>query len=105
MKKLKFIILALILSGCAAEQYDTRSIATLTPVEVRQNQASFVGNDQNSGVLGYDKDGFIMHQSALDRYKKLAEKFGVEAVGINGDHLTKEGMVNFLNLNDKNLNK
>lgn len=99
---MKKVILLILLTSCTSVKIDDK---TIVPPRVVQTQASFVGNEQNSGVIDYDSKGFVMHPSAIERYKKLAEKFRETPVGIDGNHLTKEGMVLFLNLNDKNLNK
>ena len=100
---MKKIFLCLLLVSCSS--VDKTEQTTIIPPRVVQTEASFVGNEQNSGVLGYDQEGFIMHESAIERYKFLANKFNENPVGISGNHLNKEGMVLFLNLVDRDLNK
>ena len=99
-----FFCLFLLLSSCSST-----APVTLVPQRVTQTQAAFDGNDQDSGIKGYeDGRGFILSDAAVLRYTKLCEKFAEAPVGLNKsdkNYLTKEGMSLFLKLNDLNLNK
>lgn len=50
---------------------------TVRPKVVRNSQASFDGNEQNSGLIGYDSqgNGIITHH-ARDRYNALIDEYG-----------------------------
>jgi hypothetical protein len=53
------------------------SSCTVTPKTVRDKTASFDGNQQNSGFLGYDGEGYgIITSNALARYNGLIAKYG-----------------------------
>lgn len=98
---MRFLLVALIFTSCAAP--------TMTPERVSQSQASFEGNVQNSGLLGYDQNGFNLTDAAMQRYKDLCETFDSEVIGVSvidgKNYLTKEGMVQFMNLTDRRNNK
>lgn len=50
---------------------------TVAPKVVTNSQASFDGNKQNSGLLGYDEAGNgIFTSHARDRYNALIDQFG-----------------------------
>lgn len=83
---------------------------TFLPVQVTQTQPSWDGSRQDSGIIDFvDGKGFMLTDSAVRRYKSLAEKFNEEAVGLsteNGvNYLNQEGMVLFLTLNDRHIAK
>lgn len=64
-KYLSSILLLLILVGC-----------TVTPVPVKDSQASWDQNQQNSGLIGFDNEGFaIITPHARDRYNSLTELY------------------------------
>lgn len=99
----KIIICFLLLTSCEAPK-------TLLPDQAVQAQASFDGQDHDSGVKGYiDGQGFVLSPSTESRYKSLCEKFGKTPIGLSKFEdkiiLNKEGMVLFLELNRQNLNQ
>ncbi len=60
------IMLLLLIFGC-----------TVRPRVVRNSQASFDGNEQNSGLIGEDSDGnAIITAHARDRYNSLMDDYG-----------------------------
>lgn len=97
---MRFFLLILILSGCST---------TIKPTfRVTQAEASFDGNTKDSGVKEYINElGFVISDNAVDRYNKLCIKYNYDVVGLskidNKNILTKQGMVRFLELTDKNL--
>lgn len=103
MKKI-IIFLALALTSCSAPPQ------TFLPVQITQTEPSFSGNLQNSGIVDFvEGGGFVLDDSAVKRYKNLAAKFHEEVVGLSFEdgknYLTKEGMILFLELNDRNISK
>ena len=64
---LLFIFVALLLAGC-----------TTTPQQVHTSQASFDGNEQNSGLIGFDaaNGSAYITSHANDRYTNLLATFG-----------------------------
>jgi len=64
MKHLAFII-CLAFSGCL----------TVVQHPVPSQQASFDGNDQNSGVISKSSDGFVITSNFRDRYNVLIETY------------------------------
>lgn len=80
--------------------------STILPKTNVQEQASFDGNLQNSGIIDYKDDYFIISNSALLRYTMLCNKFQEDIIGVFTSDgvikLNKEGMVHFMNLSDKN---
>lgn len=60
-------VLALLALGC-----------TVTPLTVKDKQASFDGNEQNSGVLGTNQasGGYYITEKARERYNGLTEIYG-----------------------------
>lgn len=60
----------LMITGCTT---------TITPKPVTDNTASFDGNTQNSGFIGFDSAGAgILTPGGRDRYNELIEKYGVK---------------------------
>lgn len=58
----------LMLSGCTS---------TVVPPAIVDVQPSWDGNQQNSGLLGFDADGFgLITEHARDRYNALSEIYG-----------------------------
>lgn len=50
---------------------------TVTPKIVRDSTASFDGNAQNSGFLGYTEDGYgVITEKARKRYNALIKTYG-----------------------------
>ena len=102
MKKC-LILLFLLLSACSTTPQ------TFVPLRVHQTEASFDGQSQDSGIKDFvDGKGFVLSNAAVLRYKTLAQKFNEEPIGLfienNINYLNNEGMIKFLELNDKNLN-
>lgn len=98
MKKLLLIVF--LATGCAA---NIKSVYRVT-----QTEASFDGNTKDSGVKEYRENvGFIVSDNAIKRYTDLCKKFDYEIIGVSQDNgeniITKQGMVRFLELTDKNL--
>lgn len=96
----KFLFIVFLTTGCAT---DIKSVYRVT-----QTEASFDGNVKDSGIKEYREGvGFIVSENAVKRYTDLCNKFNYEAIGIsniNGEHIiTKQGIVRFLELTDKNL--
>ena len=53
------------------------SACTVTPVQVKSRQASFDGNQQNSGLVAFQPDGSaVITPHAHDRYTNLLASFG-----------------------------
>ena len=55
----------LLLAGCM----------TVVQSPVRSNEASFDGNEQNSGVISKVSDGFVVSANFRDRYNILIETY------------------------------
>lgn len=105
MKRVILIIVSLILPACA-----TRQPETFLPVRAVQTEASFSGNEKNSGVVEFiSGKGFVLDSATVIRYQDLAKKFNKEPVGLSIDNgkniLNNEGMVEFLELVDLEKNK
>lgn len=97
------LISLLLLQGCKTPEQ-------VSLPRVEQTQASFDGNEQNSGLVGYTKEhGFEITVSARDRYLALVKEFGSAPIGLSEldgkIYMTKEGMVEFMNSTDKKNNK
>lgn len=76
----------LLISGC-----------TVRPKVVRNAQASFDGNSQNSGLIGYDAEGNrIITPHGRDRYNALMERYGKAWNVRTGDGLTPTATNTFL---------
>lgn len=100
MKRYLTFILILGCASCSTPQQ------TLTPPHVTQTQASFDGNDQDSGVKEFvPGKGFVISDAAMARYNDLIIKYKETLVGLhreNGvNYLDNEGMVLFLDLVDR----
>lgn len=98
------VLLFLVITGCK-----TVTPETIVPPRIEQVEASYDGREKNSGLIDFiPEKGFWMTDNAIQRYKTLCDKYKEIPVGISKEgeknYLTEEGMVNFLNLNDKNLN-
>lgn len=77
MKTLNFILMALILSSCKIKD---ESI-TIVPPPIKESQASWDNQSQNSGLITYiDNVGFLITPAAAQRYTLLTEKFGNKIV-------------------------
>jgi hypothetical protein len=61
------MLLFALLSGCAS---------TTTPETHAPQQASWDGNEQNSGIIRYTPDGFLVTASFHDRYNELVAAYG-----------------------------
>lgn len=97
---MRILLCVLVLSSC--------SIIHKPITRVTQSEASFDGNIKDSGVKEYINElGFVISDNAADRYNKLCIKYNYDVVGLskidNKNILTKQGMVRFLELTDKNL--
>lgn len=103
--KIKCLVLFIfLLSGCQSPE-----VVTFVPERAISTSPSFDGNVANSGLLGFIPDkGFELTDSATERYKGLTEKFDEKPIGLSKDDskniLTKEGMMHFLELVDKDRN-
>ncbi len=63
-----YVLIGVALSGCTN---------TVTPRTVTSSQASFDGNSQNSGLIGFDDQGNgILTIHAYQRYYELASSYG-----------------------------
>ena len=50
---------------------------TVTPSRLKDNEPSFEGNQQNSGFIGFDAEGYgLISEHAKDRYNCLAALYG-----------------------------
>lgn len=85
--------------------------STIVPHEVESKTASFDGNVQNSGFLGFDVEGSArITANARGRYNSLIEIYGRDAklvkdqgLSPNSDgswSITKECLVKFLEMSD-----
>ncbi len=104
MKKLILVLFLMLPVGCSTPQ------ETLSPIHITQTEASFDGNDKDSGVKEFvPGKGFVLSQAAADRYSALVIKYKEQLVGLSGEdgkiYLNNEGMVLFLGLVDKDNNK
>lgn len=68
----KWICLVLVAAALAASSCSS----TVTPGHVQPNQASFDGGEQNSGILRFTPDGFLVTPHFHDRYAALAATYG-----------------------------
>jgi hypothetical protein len=86
--------------------------STVRPALVEPAQASYDGNEQNSGILGADPagGGYLITAHARDRYNALVETYGrdfapalTRDAGISktegGYVITREYLVKFLEMN------
>lgn len=102
----KGLVLSLLLVGCQA----TTPVKTILPDPAPQEQqASFDGEEQNSGIIDYIPGvGFIITKTAKERYQALVKIYGssVAPVILPGDGISKyektdkfvmssEAMINF----------
>lgn len=97
---MRILLCILVLSSC--------SIIHKPITRVTQSEASFDGNIKDSGIKEYKEGlGFIISDNAADRYTKLCIKFSYDIIGLSKiddkNVLTKQGMVRFLELTDKNI--
>lgn len=70
LKRLSGILLiaaVLLVSGCTS---------TVTPKAVKESQASFDGNAQNSGFLGWTNHFGVITAHAHERYQQLIATYG-----------------------------
>lgn len=94
--------LVFLVSGCAS---------TVTPETVRSEEASFDGNQQNSGIILSTGSGFLVTGHFRLRYNALILVYGgdfkpalkpdqdIAPVGDDRWLISKQGMVNFLEMN------
>lgn len=93
----KIIILTLLLSSCATKTIEKDYAVSAQP--------SFSGMVQNSGIINFNNDtGYELSNDTVNRYRNLCEKYNKEAIGLSGNYLDNEGMVQFLELVEKNKN-
>lgn len=90
--------------GCSA-------VATVTPDRVISREASFDGNEQNSGVVASTPTGFVVTAHFRERYNALIAVYGGdfapalkpdEGIAPMGDRrwlIDKQHMVQFLTMN------
>ncbi len=101
MKKY-LIAVFLVISACSTPQ------ETLVAPRVVQTEASFSETgEQDSGIIGVvEGKGFEITKRTAERYNDLVLQYKEELVGLSkeSDHyyLSNEGMVLFLDLNQKN---
>ena len=96
-------LLAILILSCAA-------CGTVTPKAVESSVASFDGNEQNSGFLGFFPEGARITAHARDRFNLLVSIYGRDAnlskdqgLSRNSDGtytITREVLVKFLQMND-----
>ena len=74
-------------------------------------EASFDGNEKNSGILAVTESGFVVTDRLLLRYDALVEKYSSKftpplrkGFGVNGNVVSKEAMAYFLTMNRWNKN-
>ena len=60
------LLLGLALAGCG----------TVIPTTVQSSAASFDGNDQNSGIISANANGYVVTSHFRDRYNALASIYG-----------------------------
>lgn len=65
--KLLALILCLALAGCTS---------TVTPDRVTSSVASFDGNEQNSGIISGNANGYVVTAHFRDRYNALVATYG-----------------------------
>jgi hypothetical protein len=70
------VVLVAVLSGCTGGGAPEQKIETVAPAPIVSTQASFDGNAQNSGYLGYNEHGFLVTPGYLQRYDALLETYG-----------------------------
>lgn len=76
-RRFKWIIAALLLVGLLVlTPILTSCASTITPPTVTPQQASFDGNDQNSGIIRYTPAGFLVTPHFRDRYNALVDTYG-----------------------------
>lgn len=68
MNKL-WIVILICLAGC---------YGTVTPGKAKLKQATFDGNEQNSGLLKFTPDGALITAKARDRYNFLVREQGAK---------------------------
>lgn len=69
----------LLLMGLALSLAAISGGCTVAPRPVRNAQASFDGDQQNSGLIGYDAQGRrIISRHALERYNALIARYGAK---------------------------
>jgi hypothetical protein len=90
------------LNGCAG---------TVTPDRVESRQASFDGNEQNSGIVLSTPSGFVVTSHFRQRYNALIAVYGgdfkptlkpddgIAPIGEDRWLLSKKAMVDFLEMN------
>lgn len=104
-----FLVSCFIVS-CHTTQEQSR---TIIPALVVDQEPSWDGNEQNSGLLGYvEGKGFLLTPDAAKRYTELTKKYGANRVPplAEGEGLVAEGdkfylsnqyMVEFVVMNQK----
>ena len=96
------VIVALIVSSCAT---------TVTPGPVESTQASFDGNEQNSGIIMSTPSGYVVTDNFRLRYNRLIATYGADLatpatvdagiapIGPDRWLITKQRMIDFLEMN------
>lgn len=80
---MKFAILSLCLAFSAC--------STVTPQLVTPDSASFDGNDQTSGIISVNANGYVVTDHFRDRYNALVAIYGSDfSVSIKAD----DGLIN-----------
>lgn len=115
-----FILFFILLNSCSSISTDNEKqnnlLINVSQVQVDDSEASFDGNEQNSGIIDFiDGRGWLITKRAADRYLLLLNNFGNEEQksipnnGLTKDNinyiLTQEGMVNFALLTQINKTK
>ena len=67
MRYIAIAMCSLALAGCAS---------TVKPDPVTATQASFDGNEKNSGIVSSHPNGFVVTAHFVDRYNALARIYG-----------------------------
>jgi len=124
----KFLIVLFFLGACSTSQNKNTDYSNLTieekidrPIKkiIKDQEASFDGNEQNSGIIDFVKEeGWLVTKRTAEKYNFLIEKygktitppieknFGLTRKDENLYVLTQEAMVNFALMNQKyKLNK
>ena len=100
-----FVLLVAIFAYCAV------GCSTVVPDRVESREASFDGNDQNSGVIASTPAGFVVTAHFRERYNALIATYGgdfappltpdagLAPLGDGRWRITKQHMVQFLTMN------
>jgi hypothetical protein len=70
MKTITLLLALLLLCGCGMTK-------TVVPIPVEATQASFDGNEQNSGIIGiHPSGGYEVSARFFSRYQELVDMYG-----------------------------